>query len=514
MFDASVPKRMSRNERCADRSVRFDLPPARDGVAVTSTKLQSRLHSGQISRTASHTIDKDGQMPEPTVADDGPMPTEPREPLEVVIVGGGIAGAEALLALRALAGERVALRLVSASDRLVLPALAVAEPFALGSTPSYPLDDLVASAGAELILGSLAAVDRESREIRLDDGQQLSFQALVLAVGATAVQAVEGATTWWPRGDPDAYGGLLRDLEEGYIKRVAFVIPPGAVWPLPAYELALMTSREVDSMGIDDVELTVITPEASPLTLMGAGAATALRQELDDAGVRLRTATVARVQRTPHLHVVLEPTNRTLPVDRVVALPEVRGLAIPGTDHDERGFIRVHDGWRMRGAENIWAIGDAAAYPVKFGGLATQQADQAAADIARLTGIAVATPDRALTLRGVLLTGSTPRALGSQPGFKLAHRPMWRPEDKVHGHYLSAYLGLLDREPTDPAPAEGDATMIDETLPGQAAPDELHALWRDDKDTVARLGHAMHDYRAMHAQTRQLLHEHGQLGHP
>ena len=439
-------------------------------------------------------------MPEPTAADHGPTPTDPREPLEVVIVGGGIAGAEALLALHALAGERVSLRLVSASDRLALPALTVAEPFALGSAPSYPLDDLVAHADAELILGSLAAVDRESQEITLDDGQRLGFHALVLAVGATAVEAVQNATTWWPRGNPDAYGGLLRDLEEGYIKRVAFVIPPGAVWPLPAYELALMTAREVASMGIDDVELTVITPEASPLTLMGAGAATALRQELDDVGVRLRTATVARVQRTPHLHVVLQPTTRSLQVDRVVALPEVRGLAIPGTDHDERGFIRVHDGWRMRGAEHIWAIGDAAAYPVKFGGLATQQADQAAADIARLTGVAVATPDRALTLRGVLLTGSTPRALGSQPPFNLAHRPIWRPEDKVHGHYLSTYLGLLDREPTDLKPAEDGVVMIDQILPDQAGPDELHAFWRDDNDSVARLGHAMHNYQATHAQ--------------
>jgi sulfide:quinone oxidoreductase len=383
-----------------------------------------------------------------TAADHGPTSTDPREPLEVVIVGGGIAGAEALLALRALAGERVSLRLVSASDQLVLPALAVAEPFALGTTPSYPLGDLVSRAGAELIVGSLAAVDVERHEITLDDGQRLGFHALVLAIGATAVEAVENATTWWPSGTQDAYGGLLRDLEEGYIKRVAFVIPPGAAWPLPAYELALMTARDVDNMGIDDVELTVITPEASPLTLMGAGAATALRQELDRAGVRLRTATVARVQRTPDLHVVLQPSTRSLPVDRVVALPEVRGRAIPGTDHDERGFIRVDHGWRMRGTDHVWAIGDAAAYPIKFGGLATQQADQAAADIARSTGVALTAPDRALTLRGVLLTGSTPRALGSQPAFEPARRPAWRPEDKVYGHYLSAYLGRLGREPT------------------------------------------------------------------
>jgi hypothetical protein len=39
---------------------------------------------------------------------------------------------------------------VSASDRLVLPALAVADTFALGGAPSYPLDHLAANLHAGL----------------------------------------------------------------------------------------------------------------------------------------------------------------------------------------------------------------------------------------------------------------------------------------------------------------------------------------------------------------------------
>jgi sulfide:quinone oxidoreductase len=57
----------------------------------------------------------------------------------VVVVGGGIAAAETLLALRDLARDRVSLTLVCPNDELVLPALAVAEPFALGHAPRYPL---------------------------------------------------------------------------------------------------------------------------------------------------------------------------------------------------------------------------------------------------------------------------------------------------------------------------------------------------------------------------------------
>jgi len=37
-------------------------------------------------------------------------------------------------------------------------------------------------------------------------------------------------------------GGLLRDVEDGYTKRLAVVIPAGPVWPLRGYELALLIS--------------------------------------------------------------------------------------------------------------------------------------------------------------------------------------------------------------------------------------------------------------------------------
>jgi sulfide:quinone oxidoreductase len=131
-------------------------------------------------------------------------------------------------------------------------------------------------------------------------------------------------------GDAEALGGLLQDLEEGYTKRVAFVIPPGAVWPLPLYEIALMTAREVWGIGVDGAELTVITPEAVPLALFGSAAAAALREELDGVGIHLESATVARVHPGHHVQIVLQPSVRRLEVDRVVALPASRGRAYRG----------------------------------------------------------------------------------------------------------------------------------------------------------------------------------------
>ena len=122
------------------------------------------------------------------------------------------------------------------------------------------------------------------------------FDALLLATGGRQVAGVEGATTWWPGGDADVYGGLLRDIEEGYTKRLAIVVPPGAVWPLPAYELALMTAGEARAMGHDDVEVTVVTPERTPLSLFGERASDAVAEELRLAGVGLETGVVAQVR--------------------------------------------------------------------------------------------------------------------------------------------------------------------------------------------------------------------------
>jgi sulfide:quinone oxidoreductase len=438
------------------------------------------------------------------------------EPLRVVVVGGGIGGAEVLLALRDLAGDRVSLTLVSPGEELVLPALSVAEPFALGRAQRYSLADLVAGVHGDLVAGSLAAVDPQQRQIRLADGATLGFDALVIATGARPLARVEHATTWWPGGDPEAFGGLLRDIEEGYTKRVAFVIPPGAVWPLPLYELALMTAREVSGMGIDGAELTVITPEAVPLALFGSAAARAVREELDRVGIRLETGTVARVEPADPLEVVLQPTIRRLGVDRVVALPGVDGPRIPGTMQNDAGFILVGPGGLMRGSESVWAAGDAIAYPVKLGALASQQADAVAGEIAGRVGVQTPARPPGLRLRGVLMTGAGPLPVGAEPSAaKIDHRPIWRPEDKVHGMYLTPYLH--DLSPTiEPGDHPADSVFVEETLPGTDSDDagSFHALWRAEQgspDYLQRLGQRIGAYEAAHRQSADLLRDHGQL---
>src|SRR6476660_1323314 len=159
-------------------------------------------------------------------------------PHRVIVAGGGVAGLEALLALHALAGDRVQLTLVSPTPDFVYRPLAVAEPFALGRRRRTALAHATYATGAAFVQAPLVSVDPAAKTVQVGDGRELAYDALVLATGAMAEPAYPAGSvfTWDDTCDSDAVGGLLRDLEEGYSQRLAIVIPPGPGWPLPAYE--------------------------------------------------------------------------------------------------------------------------------------------------------------------------------------------------------------------------------------------------------------------------------------
>jgi hypothetical protein len=73
---------------------------------------------------------------------------EARLPAEVLIVGGGVAALEAMMALRDLAGDRVHVTLVAPDADFVHRPWAVAEPFALGEARSFPLREIAADFAA------------------------------------------------------------------------------------------------------------------------------------------------------------------------------------------------------------------------------------------------------------------------------------------------------------------------------------------------------------------------------
>jgi sulfide:quinone oxidoreductase len=415
--------------------------------------------------------------------------------MDIVIAGGGVAGLEGLLALHAMASDRVRLTLVAPDREFSYRPLAVAEPFALGHAHRVPLSRFAEETSAELVIDAVVEVDDAGRQVRLRDGRMLGFQALLLAPGGRAAAGVKGATTWWPGGDSEDYGGLLRDIDEGYTKRLAIVVPLGAVWPLPAYELALMTAGEARQMGHDDVQVIIVTPEPGPLSLFGEEASAAVSEELRTAGVQLRTSVVARAD---HGGLLLEPGGERLDVQRVFAVPRVVGPGIKGVPSDEEGFIRADDDARVENCESTWAAGDGVVSPVKFGGLATHQARRAASAIARLAGVHDAPDPGEPVLHGRLLVGRRSRRLRGRGDADGA--PLWWPQGKVAGEYLPQWLANHGVAPPASHAAPQGGVTINRTLTAMrgAEAQYLFDLARrlDSTDpAIAALGRRMHQTR-------------------
>ena len=311
-----------------------------------------------------------------------------RSPMRVVIAGGGVAGLETLMAVRSLAGGLVELTLIAPDDEFVYRPVTVEEPFTVGRARRLPLQTAARQAGARFSAATVDAVDPEARTVTTSAGERLEYDALVLAVGAEVMPAVSNALTWDDRSDAEMVGGLLRDLEDGYSRSLAIVIPPGPGWPLRGYELALFITLQARSMGAE-LQTTIVRPEPPPLAALGSRATASIAKELERAGVAVVGTDDVTVERERTATVVLGPSGQRLEVDRVLALPVLRGRHVTGLPADGSGFVEVDEYCRVRGLRGIWAVGDATAFPLKSGGFAAEQADVAAEDIAAAAGAAV-----------------------------------------------------------------------------------------------------------------------------
>ena len=127
--------------------------------------------------------------------------------LRVVIAGGGVAGLESLMALRSLAGGRVELTLIAPEDEFVYRPLGVEAPFAVGRTRRVTLQTAAREAGAAYLAATVEAVDAEARTVRTSAKDRVGYDALVLAVGAEVVPAVDNVLTWDDRAGAECSGG-------------------------------------------------------------------------------------------------------------------------------------------------------------------------------------------------------------------------------------------------------------------------------------------------------------------
>ena len=285
------------------------------------------------------------------------------------------------------------------------------------------------------------------------------------------------------------------------MRRLAFVVPAGSSWPLPLYELALMLAERAYSMC------------ARPRTALrhaGADAAGAVRRR----GLARGRRAADRGRDPARGHARRSSSRlggsgwagrRALEVARIVTLPRLQGPAIPGLPADPEGFLVTDGHARVRGVADVYAAGDVTAFPVKQGGIACQQADAAAADIAARAGAPVKPEPFAPVLRGMLLTERWARFLrreahGAGEPSEVAGRALWWPPTKIAGRELAGYLEGLDEEAgrpsrrcpststsATPARARSKSSACTDHVPGLLTDDALRRLLDAGRAVVSEL---------------------------
>ncbi|MGO9247651.1 MAG: NAD(P)/FAD-dependent oxidoreductase [Solirubrobacteraceae bacterium] len=369
--------------------------------------------------------------------------------LRVIIVGGGVAALETGLALAQLAPGATDVTLVAPNAEFAYRPLAVREPFAYGPAHRYPLQRIAQDAGAQLLVDELAWIEPDKRLLHTVGEQALEYDALVLALGAHARARYTHALTIDDRRLDETLHGLIQDIEGGYVHRLAFVAPGRMAWPLPLYELALMTAGRAYDVGVE-LATTIVTPEDRPLAIFGAAASEGVTELLTRAGIQTVNSAYAEIPSAGEI--VINPGDRHLQVDRVIALPELYGPCVRGIPLGEHGFIRVNPYGRVPEVEHVYAAGDATDFPIKHGGLGSQQADAVAESIAALAGAPVTPQPFNPVIRGTLFTGGQPLYLTAHitggHGFssQITDTPTWSPPSKISSKYLAPYLDGLDRE--------------------------------------------------------------------
>ncbi len=220
---------------------------------------------------------------------------------------------------------------------------------------------------------------------------------------------------------------------------------------------------------MQDVECLIVTPEESPLIIFGRAASDAVSSLLAARGIKVRTA--VRVKEAANGELLVAPNDERIEVGRVVSLPVLEGPNLAGIPADEEGFIPIDDHARVRGVEDVYAAGDGTNFPIKHGGIGTEEADAAAEHIAASLGAEIDPQPFRPVIRGKLLTGDDSLHMqhdvaGGGGEGTASPDYLWWPPGKVAGRYLSAFLGQRTAGDLEPPPHLLDVEV--------ALPEEWH----------------------------------------
>ncbi len=315
------------------------------------------------------------------------MAAKPR----ILVLGGGFGGLEALFYLKYQLGDRADLTLVSDEPKFLFKPNTIYIPF------GQPLEKFEVDLTRPLKKQSIHFVNLKVESVDPDThavvttGGSLEYDYLVVATGAkmrsTEIPGLyENAITVWTPDDMmrlrDRIAWAKERAAGNHRTRFVFLIPPNNRCSGPLYEMVMMLDTDLRRSGCREmVDLIYATKEEAYIEAFGPRLNTVVTEEFRTRNIEGHTGFIVTG---------IEPGKITfqhgeqLSYDVLVSFPPYVASTLferlPTTD---RGFIEVeNDSRRVRGQDRIFAVGDAANFPIKQAFLALLQGDAAGDHIA------------------------------------------------------------------------------------------------------------------------------------
>ena len=160
----------------------------------------------------------------------------------------------------------------------------------------YPLCEIANDIGVELIVDGLSWVDPECAHRTHAGASILTYDALLLALGASSSRRMCTPTRSTTATSTSRCTGSSRTSSPATCAGWRSSHPGRTGWLLPLYELALMTAARACDMDVE-LEVTIVTPETPRSAVFGDVASEAVAELLADAGIQTISSAYAEVPR-------------------------------------------------------------------------------------------------------------------------------------------------------------------------------------------------------------------------
>ena len=276
---------------------------------------------------------------------------------DVLIIGGSAAGMVAAVTGKSSWNDKSFILVKKQKDMMVPCGI----PYIFGTLESsqqniMPVDTMLEKSGIESLVNEVIAIDKETKTVTLDDGQQIGYDKLVIATGSTPLKP-----KWLKGADLEIFFVVTKDktyidVMKGKIDNLKKVVVIGAGF------IGVEFSDELHKNGH---EVWLVEKEKSILySAFDDEIASRVAGILESRGVKIITGNgISEVTGTTKVEGVRLENGDILEADAVILSmgykPNSELAAKAGIFVDESGFIAVDEYMRTH-EKDIFAIGDCA----------------------------------------------------------------------------------------------------------------------------------------------------------